>query len=94
MLIPLALIIQYFAEVERRKALAASNVKVKGVDVMASIKIGTCLCLYPIYLFGFSFLFYLYCCRYLNWDHSKCLEATIVFSIVFPINSISKILLF
>jgi len=71
--------------------LAVSNVKIKAVDVMASIKMGTCLCLYPIYLFGFSFLFYLYCLRYLEWHHKECLEATIVFCIIFPLNSIIAI---
>jgi glycerol-3-phosphate O-acyltransferase/dihydroxyacetone phosphate acyltransferase len=47
MLIPLALFVSYFAEKERRKALASSDVKVKGVDVMASFKVAATLVLYP-----------------------------------------------
>jgi hypothetical protein len=47
MLIPIALFVAYFAEKERRKALATSEVKVKGVDVMASVKVAAALVLYP-----------------------------------------------
>ena len=47
MLIPLGLFLTYFAEKERRKALAGSEVKVKGVDVMASVKVVASIVIYP-----------------------------------------------
>ena len=61
MLVPLGLIVAYFAEKERRKALATSTVKVRAVDVMASVKVLASLVLYPIYCTIFSVIFYLYC---------------------------------
>jgi hypothetical protein len=65
MLIPLGLTIGYFAEKERRKALATSTVKVLGVDVMASVKVGSSLILYPIYCAFFTMTFYIICSNYL-----------------------------
>ena len=47
LMIPLGLFVAYFAEKERRKALASSDVKVKAVDVMGSVKIVATLVLYP-----------------------------------------------
>lgn len=67
MLIPLGLVIQYFAEKERRKALATSNVKILGVDVMASVKVGVSMALYPVYCFIFCLLTYFFCKKNLEW---------------------------
>ena len=61
MLAPLATIVAYYAEKERKKALAGSDVKVKGTDVMASVKALSALILYPLYCFSFSIAFYWIC---------------------------------
>jgi glycerol-3-phosphate O-acyltransferase / dihydroxyacetone phosphate acyltransferase len=58
MLAPLATIVAFYAEKERKKALAGSDVKIKGTDVMASVKVVSMLILYPIYCFLFSTAFY------------------------------------
>ena len=57
MLSPLGFIVQYRAERERIKALANSSVKVKGNDVMASIKVTSMMILYPFYCLLFTFGF-------------------------------------
>lgn len=49
MLTPVATAIGLYAEKERKKALAGSDVKVKGTDVMASVKVMLLLIFYPIY---------------------------------------------
>lgn len=61
MLTPLGLVVTYFAEKERRKALASSNVKVRAVDVMASVKVAATLVLYPIYCILFTMAFFFFC---------------------------------
>ena len=63
MLGPLGLLIAYQAERERKLALAGSDVKVKGTDVMASYKVLSCLIMYPVYLTFFTWFFY-YICKY------------------------------
>lgn len=85
MIMPLGMIIAYFAEKERRKALASSSVKVRGVDVMASIKVGSSILLYPVYCFGFTSGFYILCANYLKLSRSSCIHWTILFVIFFPI---------
>lgn len=64
MLAPLATIVAFYAEKERKKALAGSDVKVKATDVMASVKVVASLVLYPIYCFCFSTAFYKICRGY------------------------------
>ena len=64
MLIPLGLVLQYAAEKERRKALNSSSVKVKAVDVMASVKVGTSVFLLPIYCLIFLAMLYFYLVNY------------------------------
>jgi len=91
MLIPLGLVVGYFAEKERRKALAGSNVKVRAVDVMASVKVGSSLMLYPIYSILFTIAFYMFCGQKMELSRTQCIEATIVFFIFFPILSIISI---
>lgn len=49
MLAPVAMIIGLYAEKERKKALAGSDVKVKGTDVMASVKVLLILIFFPCY---------------------------------------------
>jgi hypothetical protein len=48
----------FLAEKERKKALAASNVKVIGVDVMATKKLLTTMIMYPPICIGFTLFFY------------------------------------
>ena len=72
MLIPLGLVVAYFAEKERRKALASSNVKVRAVDVMASVKVAASLVLYPIYCFLFTCAFLLFCRNKMEFSKTKC----------------------
>jgi glycerol-3-phosphate O-acyltransferase/dihydroxyacetone phosphate acyltransferase len=90
MLIPLGMVIAYFAEKERRKALAGSNVKVRAVDVMASVKVAATLVLYPIYCFLFTFAFLLFCRNKLEFSKTRCFQACFVFLIFFPVFSIRK----
>lgn len=91
MLIPLGLIIAYFAEKERRKALAESSVKVLGVDVMASVKVGASLILYPLYCFTFCILTYLFCVNKLEWTSMESFKAMLVMFFLFPFCSLSKL---
>mgnify|MGYP001594471471 CR=1 FL=1 len=57
---PLGLLNRHLAEKARKAALAGSNVKVVGIDVMATKKIITSIMLYPFLNIGFStFVFYL-----------------------------------
>ena len=89
MLLPLGLIVAYFAEAERRKALAGSEVKVKAVDVMASVKVAACLVLYPFQCVCFTLIFYQILCRhYLELSHSLSFELSIVFAVLYPLYSI------
>lgn len=64
MLTPLATIVAFYAEKERKKALAGSDVKIKATDVMASVKVVSSLVLYPFYCFFFSTAFYKICRNY------------------------------
>jgi len=57
MTLPLSTMISFYAERERVKALKASSVKVKGNDVLASIKIVAYISTLPIYLIIFTILF-------------------------------------
>ncbi len=90
MLAPLATIIAIYAEKERKKALAGSDVKVKGTDVMASIKVVSSLILYPFYCFLFSTGFYKICRRVFDLPRSTSFELQILFVIIFPVYQISK----
>ena len=85
MIMPLGMIIAYFAEKERRKALASSSVKVRGVDVMASVKVGSSILLYPFYCAGFTIGFYILCANYINLSRTSCIYFTTIFVILFPI---------
>lgn len=49
MMAPVATGIAIYAEKERKKALAGSDVKIKGTDVMASIKVLLSLIFFPLY---------------------------------------------
>ncbi len=91
MLAPLASIVAFYAEKERKKALAASDVKVKGTDVIASIKFISMLVLYPIYCFIFSTGFYKLCRRFFELDRTTSFELQIIFVILFPIYQIGNL---
>jgi hypothetical protein len=57
---PLGLLNRYLAEKERKRALAGSNVKVIGADVMATKKMITAMLMYPPLVISFSiFVYYL-----------------------------------
>lgn len=90
MLAPLASIVAFYAEKERKKALAASDVKVKGTDVMASVKVVSIIVLYPIYCFLFSTAFYKICRRIFELSRTTSFELQIAFVILFPVYQISK----
>lgn len=85
MLAPLASIVAFYAEKERKKALAASDVKVKGTDVIASIKVVSMLVLYPLYCFLFSTGFYKLCRRFFELDRTTSFALEILFAVLFPI---------
>jgi hypothetical protein len=57
-LFPIGMYLRYLAEKARKSALAGSNVKIRGVDVMASKKMTTALMLYPFLCTGFTIWFY------------------------------------
>ena len=59
LLAPLYLISIYFTEIERKKSLANSTVKIYGRDVVASYKILCILVIYPFYSILFSTLNYI-----------------------------------
>lgn len=61
MLIPIGLIVSFVAEKERRQSLATSVIKVKGTDVMASVKVRASLVLYPVYCLVSTLMFFIYC---------------------------------
>lgn len=56
--LPLALLLRYYSESERRKALKNSKVKVLGKDVVASYKMLASLIIMPISNVIFTFLFW------------------------------------
>mmetsp|Transcript_43096 Transcript_43096/g.31470 ORF Transcript_43096/g.31470 Transcript_43096/m.31470 type:complete len:129 (+) Transcript_43096:1174-1560(+) len=91
MLFPLGLVLQYFAEKERRKALKTSSVKVKATDVMASVKMGICMLLYPIYAFLFTLLFYLFVANFLQLTTLQCIIWVMIFLASFPLITIVSI---
>lgn len=57
-LTPLGMVNKYLAEKARKQALAASSVKVVGIDVMASKKLATTIMLYPVICFCFTLFVY------------------------------------
>eukprot|EP01017_Pseudomicrothorax_dubius_P006599 TRINITY_DN1191_c0_g4_i3.p1 TRINITY_DN1191_c0_g4~~TRINITY_DN1191_c0_g4_i3.p1 ORF type:complete len:395 (+),score=74.35 TRINITY_DN1191_c0_g4_i3:405-1589(+) len=79
---PIALILRYLSEKERRKALAKSDVKIYGRDVIASHKIITALSILPIVFTIFYAAFY-YIFREFSRKHR--LLFTIFFSILWPL---------
>jgi len=87
---PMATVVALYAERERKKALAGSDVKVKATDVMASVKVMASLIFYPFYCGFFTFIFYEICRVYLEFSRTKSIELSIFFMIVFPIYAMSK----
>ena len=65
--------------------------KVKAVDVMASIKVGTALVLYPIYCIGSTIAFYIACRKYTDWEFLTIIQWNISFFILFPLISLISI---
>jgi glycerol-3-phosphate O-acyltransferase/dihydroxyacetone phosphate acyltransferase len=58
--LPVGLIARYWALYRRKKALAASKVKVKGMDVMLSEKVVLCIVLVPSLWIFYGLLLYFY----------------------------------
>lgn len=90
MMTPLASIVALYAERERKKALAGSDVKVKGTDVMASVKAVSSLVFYPFYCGLFTLIFYWICRNYLELSKTKSFEFSFVFVLLFPLYVICK----
>lgn len=90
MLGPLGLLIAYQAEKERKLALAGSDVKVKGTDVMASYKALSCFLMYPVYLTVFTSFFYYICDYHLELSFFQSVQLSMIFALLFPVYSISK----
>eukprot|EP00347_Sterkiella_histriomuscorum_P005857 403355010 len=88
MLAPIATGISIYAEKERKKALAGSDVKVKATDVMASVKVLLTLIFYPFYCFGFTITFYWMCINYFEMRKTTSFELSILFFILFPIYAV------
>ncbi len=59
LIFPLYLFSIYYTEIERKKSLAASTVKIYGRDVVASYKILSMIVIYPVYSIIFSCANYL-----------------------------------
>jgi len=70
MLGPMATVVALYAERERKKALAGSDVKIKATDVMASVKVLSSIIFYPFYCGFFTFIFYEICRIYLELNRS------------------------
>lgn len=60
MIFPMSSTVAFYAERERIKALKGSNVKIRGDDVLASIKTLAYISTFPIYLIFFTYMFYLF----------------------------------
>jgi glycerol-3-phosphate O-acyltransferase/dihydroxyacetone phosphate acyltransferase len=58
MMFPLSSIISIYAEKERIKALKSSVVKIKGYDVLATVKTVAYISTFPIYLTVFTYIFF------------------------------------
>lgn len=89
---PLALLLRYYSEVERRKvsnifikALKTSNVKVLGKDVVASNKIVASLIIMPISIILFTFLFSLAIKGRKFAANGKGRKLTLLFFFLWPI---------
>jgi hypothetical protein len=64
---------------------------VKAVDVMASVKIGACIVLYPIFAIMFTVFVYIFFKSYLHWSTTHSFEYSAIFLLFFPIISFSNI---
>lgn len=88
---PLAYICKYFGEVERKKALAGSSVKIEGFDVVASYKIICAFILFPLASLGITSAFYLWT-KYMMFQpiYQKLMSATFFF--LWPVYMSSRII--
>eukprot|EP00357_Protocruzia_adherens_P033072 CAMPEP_0115003976 /NCGR_PEP_ID=MMETSP0216-20121206/18932_1 /TAXON_ID=223996 /ORGANISM="Protocruzia adherens, Strain Boccale" /LENGTH=595 /DNA_ID=CAMNT_0002369885 /DNA_START=54 /DNA_END=1841 /DNA_ORIENTATION=- len=80
--LPILLALKYLAEQERKKALANSSVKVRGMDVMASHKVKLSLVIVPLYLLAFSFIWFLAAIFVLCDSWFQVFWTTIVFTVL------------
>lgn len=80
-LIPLGIMVKVHGEKERIKALKASIVKVKGVDVVASKKILFCMKYYPVYCIIFTVVLYFLMQFWSDWGFFTKLMMSIWFII-------------
>jgi glycerol-3-phosphate O-acyltransferase / dihydroxyacetone phosphate acyltransferase len=57
---PFIMVLEYLAEIERKKALAGSKVKISGKDVVASYKIMISTVIFPLSSLIFTTAFFLF----------------------------------
>lgn len=82
--LPIGLLSNLYAEKKRKKALAASKVKIRGMDVLLSEKVMFCIVMVPA-----LWLFYLFLLLFLtNLDY----EATLLFFVSMPIAAYAGIM--
>ena len=91
MLFPLSTAIAYYAENERIKALKKSSVKIKGNDVLATIKLTAYIATLPVYLFIFTILFNLYINAYTDLAVGQTRLYTLIFFFAFPVIQVISI---
>ncbi|CAK74407.1 unnamed protein product (macronuclear) [Paramecium tetraurelia] len=85
MTIPITIILNMYAEKERKSALAGSKVKISGKDVVASFKVLASIIIVPISVFIYTVLFYLWLTVYKIVDEELTFRYTIIFLLMWPI---------
>jgi len=88
---PIALVIRFLSERERKKALAASTVKLRGTDVLASHKMLCAICAFPLAALVWTYAFNLVCKHFTNFDPSVIHKLTIIFLFIWPLYSYAMI---
>ena len=86
---PIALLLQYLAENERRKALAGSKVKIAANDVVASYKILCAFVILPIHALFFTTGFYFIISGFLTSFPKYQALLTLAFFLIWPIYAFS-----
>ena len=93
MLTPLGMLNNHLAEKARKQALAGSQVKVVGIDVMATKKLSTTMMLYPVICLSFTLFFFVFVVGHLYIsvltyrNFVPRVVSTSIFFILFPIYS-------
>jgi glycerol-3-phosphate O-acyltransferase/dihydroxyacetone phosphate acyltransferase len=82
---PTTTLIAYQAEKERIRCLKASNVKVKGNDVVGSYKILLSMIYFPITTGIHTTLFYFGLRKFTEYGREKCLKLSLLIPLFMPI---------